>query len=96
MKTETQKQLTDVAKECAGVYDRCAAADPDLFGGSLLDLCADNIERVSLADLKAAIVVAGIYERATTRIRRQIADYSRVSSLPAHGFGGHAVSGGDI
>lgn len=67
--------LMDVAKRCAEVYDGCAKEDADLFGCSLLDLCADNITDVSLSDLKAAIVVSGIYSRANERIRRQIASY---------------------
>lgn len=67
--------LVDLAKQCADIFDRCAARDADLFGCSLLDLCADNIADASLADLRAAIVISGIYSRANYRIQKQIAGY---------------------
>jgi hypothetical protein len=45
---------------CSRIYN-AAAADlgPDLGGGSVLDLVADNLPRVPLADLKVALARAG-------------------------------------
>lgn len=68
-------QLMNLARQCRAAYDACVADDADLFGGSLLDLCANQIPRASLADLKAAIIVSGIYVNANERIRSQIAKY---------------------
>ena len=65
--------LVDLAKECRAVWERTSKADPDIFGGSILDLMADNITDASLLDLKSAILYAGIYAEANDRIRRQIA-----------------------
>jgi hypothetical protein len=65
--------LVDLAKECRVVWERTSKADPDIFGGSILDLMADNITDASLLDLKSAILYAGIYAEANDRIRRQIA-----------------------
>lgn len=67
--------LIELARQCQAVYDRCAAIDPNLFGHSLLDLCADNITNASLADIRSAIVVAGIEVNANDRIKKQIAAY---------------------
>lgn len=69
--------LEDVARDVRRIWD-AAIADlgNDLGGyGSVLDLMADNIEHVSLADLKTAIIVAGIYSHASARIQKQIAAY---------------------
>jgi hypothetical protein len=67
--------LSTVSKMVRRVWDRVVKEDADLFGGSVLDLMADNIDRVSLADLKAAIVVSGIFPEANARIQAQIASY---------------------
>lgn len=67
--------LMSVARAVRAVYDNCAAQNADLFGGSMLDLAADNIPDVSLADLKLAIVVSGIEAIANERIRKQIGGY---------------------
>jgi hypothetical protein len=67
--------LIDVAKEVRRIYLGCSLVDRDLWGLSLLDLMADNISDVSLADLKAAIVAAGIYPIANDRIQSEIATY---------------------
>lgn len=67
--------LIDVAKRCRGVYDKCAEQSSDLFGCSVLDLCADQLPDVPLADLKAAIVIAGIEAVANERIKKQIWQY---------------------
>lgn len=70
------RPLLDLAAECRRIYDNAAnALGPDLGGGSLLDLCADNVADASLADLKAAIVVSGIHASANDRIKQQIAQY---------------------
>lgn len=68
--------LIDIAKRCNEIFD-AASKDlgNDLQGGSVLDLCADNIEGVSLFDLKCAIVCAGIYARAGKNVQKQIALY---------------------
>ena len=68
--------LISVAQQVRFIWKRVSAEDPDLYGGSLLDLMADNITQVSLEDLKAAIVVSGIYREANPRIRHQIASYN--------------------
>lgn len=49
----------NLTEACVRIY-QAAAADlgPDLGGGSILDLCADQLP-VTLADLKAALVRAG-------------------------------------
>lgn len=55
------RDLVEVARECRGIAGRAVAAlGADLGGGSLLDLCADQITDVSLFDLKTAIVVSGL------------------------------------
>lgn len=64
--------LIEIAHEVSAIYRTVSAEDPDLFGYSLLDLMADKLPKVSLGDLKTAIVVSGIYARANTRIREQI------------------------
>lgn len=67
-------RLVDTARACREIYDRAAAElGPDLDGGSLLDLCADNLLDSSLSDLKAAIVISGIERVANQRIRKQMA-----------------------
>ena len=71
--------LMSVARECRRVYDACASESPDLFGGSLLDLLADNIEDVPLDTLIDAIAVSGIYACTNDRIRKSIAKYERES-----------------
>lgn len=67
--------LVQLAERVRALYDRAAADDPDLWGGSLLDLVADNIREASMSDLKAAIIVSGIYSRVNERLQRQIATY---------------------
>lgn len=72
--------LMDVASECRRIV-LAAVSDlgPDLAGGSVLDLCADNIERVSLADLQCAIICAGrlpVSERCQRQIGRYPYDHS--------------------
>lgn len=57
------------------LYHQCVSENADLYGGSLLDLAADNIPGVSLVDLKRAIVESGVEAIATDRIRQQIAGY---------------------
>lgn len=70
------RQLTDIAAECCAIFLRASSdLGNDLAGLGVLDLMADNIEHVSLADLKTAIIVAGIYNHASARIQRQIAGY---------------------
>jgi len=73
---ETSMKLVDVARRCGVIFDRAAAVDPDLMGGSLLDLLADNLPYVSLEDLKAAVIVAGIFGKANARIQDQIRRYN--------------------
>jgi hypothetical protein len=53
--------LAHLAAECRAIYDRAAAdLGPDLRGYSVLDLCADQLPRATLSDLRTAIIVAGI------------------------------------
>lgn len=66
--------LVDLAKQCRELYVKVSADNSDIYGCSVLDLMADNFE-ASLADLKAAIIVAGIYPIANARIQAQIASY---------------------
>lgn len=68
-------RLMEAAKAARTIYLAAAAVDSDLWGYSLLDLIADNIPAASLADLRAAIVAAGIYPIANARIQAQIAGY---------------------
>lgn len=76
MNQPTPRLLVDIARECREVFNRAAKdLGNDLRGFSLLDLCADNITDVSLADLKSAIIVAGLYLHVSPRIQRQIAAY---------------------
>jgi hypothetical protein len=66
------RQLTDIADECREIVLRAVKdLGPDLGGYSALDLVADNIEHVSLADLRAALVVAGIDAHVSARVARQ-------------------------
>lgn len=65
----------DLAREVLRLYVKAAREDPDLWGLSLLDLAADNVPDASLSDLKAAIVVSGVYARANRRVRREIEGY---------------------
>lgn len=65
------RQLVDIAAEIrpiviAAVKDLGA----DLGGFSVIDLVADNIERVSIADIKAALVVAGVDSLLSSRLVR--------------------------
>jgi hypothetical protein len=53
------RQLTDVAAECKRVIERADAADVALDDGNVVDLLADNIPHVSLADLRCALVISG-------------------------------------
>lgn len=69
--------LMSIAEECRRVYDACVSANADLFGGSLLDLLADNLPDVPLRTLVDAIVVSGIYAVANDRVKKSIADYER-------------------
>ena len=67
--------LLETAEWCKDVYDNCVIDDINLFGHSLLDLCADNIPDVPLSLLEDAIIVAGIYSSANERIKKEIANY---------------------
>ena len=68
----TPRQLTDIARECRRIYDAAVTAlGSDLGGSSVLDLMADNIEHVSLQDLKAAIAISGIPTRYPEMYRSQ-------------------------
>lgn len=72
---EPPETLMQLAAQCGKIYDTAAKEHADLWGCSVLDLLADNIPEASLADLKSAIIVAGIYPRANDRIKAQIAGY---------------------
>jgi hypothetical protein len=69
--------LLDLARRVRQVVDAALMEHSDLWGGSILDLCADNIPDVSLADLKAAIVVSGLEGCAhvNARLKFQIGKY---------------------
>lgn len=69
--------LESIAAECGRVYDRCAADNMNLFGGSLLDLLADNLPDVPLRTLVDAIVVSGIAGRCNGRVLDMIKRYER-------------------
>lgn len=75
--TYDRLNLESIAHECMRVYTACTAENADLFGGSLLDLLADNLPDVPLRTLVDAIVVAGIYASANDRIRKAIAGYEQ-------------------
>jgi hypothetical protein len=54
-------KLIDIAQQCRGIVLRARRAlGEDLGGCSMLDLVADNITHVSLDDLRAALVIAGV------------------------------------
>lgn len=56
----TPRNLVDVARQCRAIV---LAAERDLGKlrpATYLDLCADNIPDVSLADLRVALVIAGV------------------------------------
>ena len=72
--------LIDIAADCRKIYDDCALASPDLFGGSVLDLCADNLSDIPLDTLKDAIVISGIAGVCNARIAGQIARYAHTGN----------------
>ena len=89
--------LTDIASECREVYEKCP--DKDLWGYSLLDLMADNVD-ASLADLKSAIIVSGIYGICNARLKKQIDGYGLdIRPIPnpdnIPGISGHYIKGKD-
>ena len=54
-------KLIDIAQQCRGIVLRARRAlGEDLGSCSMLDLVADNITHVSLSDLRAALVIAGV------------------------------------
>lgn len=64
------RQLVDVAAECKRVIDRAERAGVTIDDGNVIDLLADNIVDVSLADLRAALVCSGHgprFPRATSK-----------------------------
>jgi hypothetical protein len=76
MFSKPPRQITDIAQECARIFDFAAAnLGNDLAGSSLLDLVVDSVAGVSLRDLKTAIIVSGIYSRASKRIQTSICKY---------------------
>lgn len=70
--------LTDVAAFCRiAVIDAVRDLGSDLAGYSIIDLCSDNLPegmRVSTADIRCALVVAGVDSQVSPRLR---ASYSR-------------------
>lgn len=54
-----ETRLTDVAADVRAVIDRADAAGITLDDGNVIDLLADNIEHVSLRDLRDALVISG-------------------------------------
>lgn len=72
--------LIDIAKDCRQIYDACAIVSPDLFGGSVLDLCADQLSDIPLDTLKDAIIVSGIAGVANARIVSQINRYAHTGN----------------
>jgi len=56
-------QLTALATACRRVIARADAAGIAVTDGNVVDLCADNIEHVSLNDIRDALVVAGLAAR---------------------------------
>lgn len=68
--------LDDIAKEVKKIY-LLAEKDlgNDLQGYNILNLVADNIEYVSLADLKVAIIISGIYNKLSERLKKQVDRY---------------------
>lgn len=54
------KLLMDIAMDCRRIVQKAEADMGPLPKASYLDLCADNIPDVSLSDLKAALVCAGV------------------------------------
>jgi hypothetical protein len=53
-------QLESIALECRRIVLAAKRDLPDLKPVQYLDLCADNIPGVSLADLRTALVIAGV------------------------------------
>jgi hypothetical protein len=68
-------RIENLALAVRCIYDSAAVDDADLFGYSLLDLVADQLPRVSLADLRSAIIVAGLHAIVNTRLQAEIAKY---------------------
>ena len=54
------RSLMSLAEECREIVERARQDLGDDLPGGLLDLVADNIPGASLADLRAALVVAGL------------------------------------
>lgn len=56
----SQHLLGELAQECRVIVHRAERALGPLPKASYVDLCADNIAHASIADIKAALVVAGV------------------------------------
>ena len=75
-------QPSHLPQRCLDLYDSAVAdLGANLAGFSVLDLCADNLPDVSLADLKAAIVASGITRIASPMIQAQIATYTQADPI---------------
>ena len=62
--TGRTRQLIDLSGECREIVMNARKdLGDDLGGGSMLDLCADNIEDASLSDIRTALVISGMNYR---------------------------------
>ena len=65
------RNLINIAKELRPIVIKAVdALGSDLQGYSVIDLVADNIQDVSISDIKCALVVAGVDNLLTPRLIR--------------------------
>lgn len=67
--------IKELALQCRKVYFRCAKINANIFGVSLLDLCADQIPGATLSELRQAITLSGLYVRVPERLQFEIVRY---------------------
>lgn len=74
--SDQPRLLVDIAQDIRPIVERAVRdLGRDLQGYSVIDLCMDNLtDRVSTADIKAALVVAGVDSLLSVRL---IHSYSR-------------------
>lgn len=62
-------KLVDIAKQCRTIIESAESMGVTIDDGNVVDLCADNLpDKVSLQDIRCALVVAGFavrYPKAT-------------------------------
>ena len=59
MKTDTNSQTLQLAREIVSIIDRADKAGVALDDGNIVDLIADNVMGATLDDIRRALVFAG-------------------------------------